>query len=135
LHLYTYLYRVPVPIYNFSYPCYTYIFLSIFYSYCLPMYLFINFLTHKISHPLPCSDTPSYLLLRVSNQSNFLRVHNRSINKTSLVPFIRIACTVIKMFVLRTAGFLLSHLPSLFDFGAIRAWQLQFLLSNLLNCS
>jgi hypothetical protein len=35
------------------------------------------------------------------------------------------------MFVLGTAGFLLSCLPSLFDFGTTRSWQLQFPLSNL----
>jgi hypothetical protein len=35
------------------------------------------------------------------------------------------------IFDLGTAGFLLSCLPSLFDFGSIRSWQLQFPLSNL----
>jgi FOG: WD40 repeat len=34
------------------------------------------------------------------------------------------------MFVLGTAGFLLSCLPSLLDFGTIRPWQLQFPLST-----
>jgi hypothetical protein len=36
-------------------------------------------------------------------------------------------------FVLGAAGFLLPCLPSLFDFGTIRPWQLHFARSNLLK--